>query len=391
MKPVIIFNFGYNRKGWIAPIESLKDSIEIVYLYYINKAEEQLSYTRHRVIYWNDYENANQLLDDIKPDKVVFMGLESGLGILLNFKARQKQIPTYILQHGIYSNYKDYRERENRIELTAKEPMQSPSLRSGTLWYFIKSLTPLDYLRLIKFPAYVVLMKLRGFRFASRWIRFRARKPDYYICYTPQNAIIHKELDGAPESKLLYIGYPEMDSFMNYRGTDGTKGNYYLLIDQPLADNRYREHLMTREQMIAHYLKLCEFCEKQNSRLAIKLHPESYHSDWLPKNDRIEWIRDHENLPKLVREARGCFGYFSSLITPAICMNNVVLFKVSNNEMQQDAARWGLAQLLDFFTFSVDQIDFDGIRKNDLNIFTKKYLYFEDGNSTDRLKKILVK
>lgn len=393
MKLTILLNFGYHRKGWIAPIEALGDTIEIVYLYFISKQQEQLRHTHHRVIYWSDYKNVNDLLDAVKPDKLVSMSMDSGLGILLNYATRKRGIRTYILQHGIYSNYQDYREREARMKQLGfkdSETEVTPMAGYSTLSFYRASLKSSDYIHFIKFPLYYILQKLEGFRFACRWVRFEARMPSYYICYTPQNAIIHRQLDNPPDHKFLYIGNPEMDEFLTNNHSAKPEYVYYLLIDQPLADNRYQEHVVTRQQMIDHYTRLNEFCLQKSARLVVKLHPESYHSNWLPVHENILWLKDYNNLPGLLLQAEGCFGYFSSLVTPAIVFNRVVLFQVSNNELQQDAKSLGLVQLLDFFSYQVNQIDFDRIRKDDLNIFAGKYLYFNDGNSIDRLKRILL-
>lgn len=392
VKPVILFNFGYNRKGWISPIEALKDDIEIVYLYYVAREQETVRHTRERVVYWGDYKNVHELLDAVRPRKIVSMSIDSGVGILLNYAAKKRKIPTFILQHGIYSHYNDYRERERRTKrLGLADGNGEPLMVKGfsTLSFFKASLKPADYFSFLKFPLYFWLQKKEGPRYACRWVRFDARMPDRYICYTWQNAIIHRELDKPRESKFLYIGNPEMDEFFASRH-DASGDSYYLLVDQPLADNRYGEHICTRTQMAEHYRRLNKFCLANKARLKVKLHPESYHSDWLPEDGNIDWIKDHQDLPGLVKGAKGCFGYFSTLLIPAIYFNWCVLFRVSANEMQQDAAGWGLIQLLDFFNYSLRDIRFDNVRKDDLNIFVEKYLLYDDGRSVQRLKDVLL-
>ncbi len=396
MRPVILCNFGYHRKGWIDPIETLNDDFTIVYLYHIGREQETTKHTSNRVIYWSDYKSTEELLDDVMPSKFLTMSLDSGLGILLHYAARKRKIPTYILQHGIYSNYKDYRAREIRTKKLGQSiNSQSKPVRSfSTLGFFKNSLSLSDLIHFLKFPFFQWLVKKQGFRYASRWVRFKARIPDYYICYTPHNARIHCELDDVQEEKFLYIGNPEMDAF--FKTTESgvqseiATSSYYLLIDQPLADNRYGEHICTQEQMTAHYLRLRDYAVKQGAVLKVKLHPESYHSSWLPKEAGIEWIKDHDNLPSLVKRAAGCFGYFSTLLIPAIYFNRCVLFRVSDNEMQKDAASAGLIRLLDFLTYSADDLDFEGIKKDQLHIFAKKYFLFEDGQSARRLRDILL-
>jgi hypothetical protein len=394
MRPVILFNFGYNRNGWITPIEDLKNDVQIVYLYYIDKSQQSVSYTEQKIIYWSDFNNSNHLLDTIQPDKIVFMSVDSGLGILLNYTARKRGIPTFILQHGVYSNYNDYRAREKRAKLLHKETMNTndvPRMAGFSTGSFYKnSLHWWEYLFFLLLPIYSWLQKKKGLVFAAKWVQFSARKPTKYICYHPQNALIHVQTDKATDDKLLYIGNPEFDKFYNYKRQQNPVERYYLLIDQPLSDNRYGEHICTQAQMTEHYLRLNQFCMAQNAKLYVKLHPESYNSYWLPQHPNIKWISDHNNLPELVLSSEGCFGYFSTLLVPAIYFARVVLFKVSNNEMQDDTSRLKLCQLLDFFSYTIEQIDFSSIVKDHLDLFVRKYIYFDDGNSSDRLKRILI-
>jgi len=390
MKPKILFNFGYHRKGWIAPIESLADDIQIIYLFYLCREQESVKHTSSKTVYWSDYSDAVDLLNKIEPDRIVFMSVESSLAIALNFCARKKGIPTYILQHGVFSTYTDYRERERQAKKMRTGGGRSNCSGKFSSFTFLRSsLKYPDLLRLWKFPFYFFLQRKNGYRFASRWVKFAARIPDYYICYTPQNATIHRELDNPRENQLLYIGNPELDLFLGLKRPITSNNKYYLLIDQPFADNQYREHICSKNQMISHYLKLNEFCLNNNARLYVKLHPESYHSTWLPKHGNINWIKDHNDLPALIQLASGCFGYFSSLLIPAIYSSKVVLFRVSENIMQREAAELNLAQLLEFSDYLVSDIDFDKLNKEQLNIFADKYMYFEDGNSIMRLKAIL--
>jgi hypothetical protein len=388
-KPRVLFNFGYHRKGWIAPIEKLRADVEIIYLFFLEQSLETARHTSERVVYWNDFSSAQHLLDTVRPDKIVFMSIDSGLSILLNYSARKRKIPTYLLQHGTYSNYADYRARERKARHVGRVASERPATKFRTSKFYQASVSLMDVPALMLFPLHNYLLKRESRRFADRWVRFKARMPDFYICYSEQNALIHRETDKPPRSKFRYIGNPELDEYFQFTEHNRPTHNYFLLIDQPFADNKYGEHICTRTQMIAHYHSLSSYCNAREARLIVKLHPESYDSEWLPDNDNITWIRDTNELPGLILGARGCFGYFSTLLMPAIYFNRCILFKVSDNEMQVDAEKLGLIQLIDFFTYTISEFDWEIVSKAQLDVFVQKYLLLADGKSVDRLREII--
>lgn len=384
----VLFNFGYYRKGWIAPIESLGPEIEIIYIFYISKEQERESFTNHRVVYWDDFTSAQHLLDELSPDSIVFMSIDSLYSISLNYVARERGVSTFILQHGVYSTYKEYRQRDRRTKKIEVKKTSVPTVKSNASGFFKSSVSLKDLFSFLKFPAYLFAKRSEGVFFANYWLTFSAKKPAYYISYTPHTARFFQETENPREQQLLFIGNPDMDPFFTPPQTNPFSEKFYLLIDQAMADNRYGQVIYTTDQVTEFYLKLNEFCLLKGARLKVKLHPESYHSAWLPKHENIDWIKDGD-LPALIHHAEGCFGYFSSLIIPALYFNKCVLFKVVNHDLATDAAAWGLAQLLDY-NFTIDQIDFSAVTKKDLNAFVNRYLHFKSGTSSQRLQEILL-
>lgn len=385
----ILFNFGYYRKGWIAPIESLGPEIEVVYIFYTSPDQELEKFTSHRVIYWDDFTSAQHLLDEIAPERIVFMSIDSIYSITLNFVAHKRGIETFILQHGVYSTYKEYRQRDKRTKKIEEKKQTIPVVRTNAFGFFKASLKLKDVFSFIKFPFYLFAKRSQGVFYANYWFTFNAKKPSYYISYTPHTARYFEETERPEKDQLLFIGNPDMDPFFAPVPPNPFTGKYYLLIDQAMADNRYGQVIYTIQQAINFYLKLNAFCLSKGARMKVKLHPESYHSNWLPRHENIDWIKDGD-LPALIHHAEGCFGYFSSLIVPALYFNRCVLFKVVNHDLVTDAQTWGLAQLLDYNTFTFDEIDFSGVSKHGVGAFVNRYLHFKTGNSFDRLGDILM-
>ncbi len=390
MSKRILFNFGYYRKGWIAPIESLGPGIEVIYVFYTSPDQEGDKFTTHRVIYWDDFTSAQHLLDEIVPDRIVFMSVDSLYSITLNFVARKRGIETFILQHGVYSTYKEYRQRDKRTKKIEEKKQPVPVVKTNALGFFKASVKLTDVFSFIKFPFYLLSKRSEGVFYANYWFTFSAKKPSYYISYTPHTARYFEETEHPRKEQLLFIGNPDMDPFFASVPPNPFTDKYYLLIDQAMADNRYGQVIYSTQQAIDFYLKLNAFCLSKGARMKVKLHPESYNSNWLPRHENIDWIKDGD-LPALIHHAEGCFGYFSSLIVPALYFNRCVLFKVVNHDLVTDAQAWGLAQLLDYTTFTIDEIDFSVVSKNGMDSFVQRYLYFKDGTSSERLRSILMR
>lgn len=389
----LLVNFGYYRKQWIAPFEKLPDYFELTYLFYIHPTQESVVYTSHNKVYWSDFNGASELINELSPDRVVFMDVTSGLAIALNLACRRSEVPTFMLQHGLYHDYQDYRKRELESRKASDEKekaKQSTEFQFSTLRFLKESLSFSDIWELLKYPLFLYLLRKQGQLYACKHVRFEARKPDSYICYTPGNATIHRQLDGDIDDRCKYIGNPELyelDQAIRKNQRPNGLEKYYLLIDQPFADNRYGEHIKSRKEMIDFYRQLAGWCDKHEAKLYVKLHPESFHSEWLPQTPQILWIKESNSLAALIANSEGCFGFFSTLVLPAICHRPTVLFIVGNSPLYKSIEELRAAQVLPFS--AVDQIKLK--RNVDRNIkgFINRYFYQTEKDPVTLLAEIL--
>ena len=396
----VLANFGYYRKGWIAPLEALDPGkFELVYLYYISPNEELERCTSNTVIYWSQYTNAFDLIQKVRPNRIVFMTLASGLGITLNMAAKKMQIPTFILQHGLYSNYKDYRNREKLAAKIAQHPTPNAASGDGKQVKFASSsfifttLKHVPFLDSFFFILYVLLLRKVGAMKASRIIRFNGRTPGEYIVFTERNARIHEELDGkGVHDKLRVIGNPELDMFLvNDRELINTYGEYFLLIDQPFAENRFNEHIVSKQEAVEFYKKLGQYALSKGAKLVIKLHPESYRSNWLPAGAHIIYVRECDNMNALIKNSMGCFGSFSTLMIPAAFFRPTILFKVTYSVFIDHMEELGLVKVLDYKSFEIEDIHWKGAGEHDQREqFIKDYFYKPDGRCINRLERVLI-
>ena len=391
--PTVLLCWGYHRSSWIEPFERLKDVFRFAYIFYRNREEEEERYTDDPVLYWQDYSNAQQILDAVRPDKIVFMSLTSGYPIALNMAARQRGIDTYILQHGIHSSYADEMAANAQTTVLRKEGSTPASpARSSSMGFLARTMRAGDVYSVPRMALFFLLMHRWGYFVACRYVRFAQRMPTGYICFTERNALIYRELDHARPEQIYLIGIPEYDRFFaTSRSGEGTGGApYYLLIDQPLVENSWGTPSVSREDMIRFYRKLMAYCKAQSATLKIKLHPESYSCGWLPEDEGAEWIREAD-VVDLIRGAKACFGMFSTLVLPAAVLKPLCLFNAKPSSMVNDLSHRGLALVLDFFTFEPSDIRFHKIHSSgaDFSRFVQDYFYKMDGRSGERLAEVL--
>ncbi len=391
--PTILLCWGYHRSSWIEPFERLKSEFRFAYIFYRSREEEEQRYTDEPVLYWQDYSKAQEILDEVRPDKIVFMSLTSGYAIALNMAARQRGIDTYILQHGIHSSYADEVATKGQTRVLRKEG-SSPAgvVRSSSMGFLARTMRGGDLSAIPRMALFFLLMHRWGYFVACKYARFPQRMPTGYICFTERNAVIYRELDHARPDQIHVIGIPEYDRFFaTVRSDDGADERpYYLLIDQPLAENSWGIPSVSRDDMIRFYRKLIAYCKSQNARLKIKLHPESYNCEWLPEDEGAEWVRE-EDIFHLIRGSTACFGMFSTLVLPAAVLKPLCLFDAKPSSMVNDLSQRGLAFVLDFFSFEPSDIQFRQIKKTGAEFarFVQDYLYKMDARSGDRLAEVL--
>jgi len=92
----------------VAPFEELNHEFDFHYLFHLSKAEEGCSHTNRPRHYWNDFDTAQEVIGEIKPDRIIFMSLSGLRPIALNMAARRRAIPTFILQHGYFQSLENY-------------------------------------------------------------------------------------------------------------------------------------------------------------------------------------------------------------------------------------------------------------------------------------------
>lgn len=394
-KPIILLCWGYHRIGWIEPFLKLKDQFQFHYLFFTNKEEDEVSNFDSPVHYWNDFKNAQEIIQKVRPEKIFFMSIDSGLTIALNIAARSQNIKTFIMQHGIYRNFEFYVKLQNQGKADVSKTVNELKGNNNTLHFVLKSIrikTLIPFLRLFYF---LYITRKKGFHIALNEAIFKMMKPDKYLGFTMHNMRLHFEREKISIKEVEIIGNPYFDNILHYTSENKVPTErYYLLIDQPLAENNFGFMFNTgvsKEQVNEFYSKLNEFALKNNAKLYIKLHPGSYKSTFMIQHENIQYFKDADNTA-LIHHAIGCFGCSSTLMIPVLYIKPTVLFTYNNIDDVENMAQFGLAKILDLTTFKVDDIEFidksqDPVKRQE---FIDKFLYNPDVNATDKLKEVLL-
>lgn len=394
-KPIILLCWGYHRIGWNEPFLKLKNQFQFHYLFFTNKEEDEVSNFDLPVHYWNDFNNAQEILELIKPEKIIFMSIDSGLTIALNITARSNNFKTYIMQHGLYRNYEFYLKLQNQGKADISKAINEIRGRNNTLRFILKSIrikTLIPFLRLFYF---LFITRKKGFIIALHEAIFKMMKPNKYLGFTMYNMRIHFEREKISKNEVEIIGNPYFDDILQFNPEKNvTAERYYLLIDQPLAENSFGFMFNTgisKVQVNEFYSKLNEFALKNNAKLYIKLHPGSYKSTFMLQHENIIYFKDADNV-QLIHNSLGCFGCSSTLMIPVLYIKPTVLFTYNNIDDVENMAQFGLAKVLDLVTFEVSDIEFidksnDPVKRQE---FIDKFLYNPEINATDNLKKVLL-
>ena len=366
--------------------------VEFIHLIHNSKKDREEVISPFRMIFWLDYNTPAALLNDIKPDKIISEFPTDLKGIALRVAAAKRKIPFIGMTHGIiFKNSADISlSNENSISSLGKYS------KYFKIAFFYLSVIPFfKPAKAIKLLKYFFVFLSKGYYNAARTVKFSERNPDIYLVFQKKNAAkYYQNLSNIEEEKLIPIGVPMFDDiFYFFNEKNNIKAErYYLMIDTAWI---YQTQLPSQELISNTYLKLAEFCKRNNAKLKVKLHPHWYDKDDLPQLTEIEYYRNvpQDNLNILMKEALGCFLYFSSLSVPLIVYKQC--YFLGYRDLDAEIASWEKDQLirtLDIENFSSEDINFNNFNERDpalINQFVSDYLFSTDGKSVERLGKII--
>lgn len=388
----ILLNWYYERPDLTGYLIDFSKKFELVFLYNhsFTPIPDYLDSCKNiSVVYWSDFKTPQQLLRFVKPDCVVFYDLESFNQIALNIAARNNNITTFVLQHGIRGAF----EIDEALAIVSKttSALQINPTSRWSIRFLFASLMLKNFRQLPAMFKFIYTRKTKELTIALQKNQFELRRADYYIEFSEINAGYHKLRDGVPDNRFIFTGNPLYDDYINYYKNTSAQPEekYFLLIDCPFVEaNFLTSARMTIEEKHSYLISMNILSKSMHAKLYVKLHPISYKTNNLPSDENMIYFRDTDIKKMAANASLIFFVHFSTLSPLFLSFKPCIYFK----SLYCDQAE--IFKSLSVTTFNISPFT---CRPQDLNenfstvnkVELEKYLYKTDGMAVERIKCIL--
>lgn len=394
MKIKILLVWQYYRLDFIEVFKQISEEFDFFFLAEISPILSTAFVDDFaKVIYWQDFENADEIINRIRPNKIIFMGTEGLLSMSLNHTALKNSINTYYLQHGIYDKTTFYVDGQ-KSKIIKNKSNHNFRTYLFQLFFFFKTIG-------INKKAVVYIIREIKSKLKGNQYEFLLNNPisyrttDYYIAYTLENIKQILDRDKADISKVIPIGNLNLDSFFCEMENENEYDSTLLFIDTPLVEVYKPNGVVEKTTMSADeanhiYGKLNSYAKSLNLKLKIKLHPFSYNSDFYVQDKNISYLRNCD-INNEIAKANIVAGFYSSLMLPIIVSKKFTLL----NQGRKFSLLCDLEDTMRVKFLDVHD-NFEKLTFYDINDYPKakkmmidNYIYAVDGRATDRLINIL--
>jgi hypothetical protein len=356
--------------------------------------------------FWHEFSSAHALLDQVRPDRVVFFYISSLNQVALKVAAQQRGIPTVHLEHGFRQRYADSLDhflmeqgKEQRLNL-AKLRRELPHIVRNHL-FFLRTIPKVRPPARRELAAYGAEAYARGVNLSFLLKHGRLRQPDRYVAFSPEIFEFHRELDAlTPEQmkqRVTYIGLPQFDQYCNLPTAAVDPRNVILIDHQFHGNNMFGWTLEFRREWVQ---KIHDIIKALGLKLFVKQHPGDISNAWapyVPKGD-VEII-DHDRLRALLPATRLILGGFSTMQLPCAALPHTVLITL---EIHPEKGHLPSRQFVDAGVAHA-VTDYDDLRARltdweslalaqarHKESFIQQFLHKMDGKAGARLREILV-
>jgi len=405
-KKRILLCWGYNRRAWIEPFEKLKHDFDLVYLFFYHHKDEDACYTDCEKIYYKNFISARGLINKIRPEKIIFMAIETLLQIAINRYAQRKGIATYYMPHGISTlKLNEQLERVDIISSQATNLLNWSKLKNllFSLRFFFLSVS----LKEIKLICQALLYTYE--RYAKRQsyletlykFKYAWRYPSKYILFAKRDLPYFSEQDNVTHDKILRIGNIHFEEYYLYKQKmDKESSSYLLYIETPLVkiDAFPNDQLvMTRQEHNRLIAVIAGYAKKKELSLVVKLHPYNFDATDYIILENVEYVRDVNNI-ELLMEAAAVIGFDSSLMTMAAYFKKCcILIDKTPNSYQTDLIEsfhfkcFDIWCNVDFPDFIIEEKSFtDTLTYEEMHINADLTLFPRENSSIQNLKQLLL-
>jgi hypothetical protein len=355
--------------------------------------------------FWHEFRHANDLLDQLRPDRIVFFYISSLNQVALKVAAQQRGIPTLHLEHGFRQRYADSLDHllltdwaEPRLNLSKVRRELPHIVRNHA--FFLRSLPRLRPPARSELFRYGLETYARGLSLGRRLKFGRLRQPDRYIAFSPEIFEFHRVQDALTEQdmeRVTYIGLPQFDPYCNLPAAPIDPRNVILIDHQNHGGKIFGWTLDFRREWVE---KIHQIITDLGLRLFVKQHPGDLSNAWAPYLDKgnVEII-DHTRLRELLPSTRVILGGFSTMQLPVTGLPHTVLITL---EIHPEAVEPASKQFIEAGVASA-VTTFDQLRAHLMNIerladdqsrhkasFVEQFLHKMDGQAGARLRDILL-
>ncbi|MCO5229799.1 MAG: hypothetical protein M9958_01455 [Chitinophagales bacterium] len=394
-KPIILTNFGYNRKNWIEPLELLSDEFTVVYIHFVSKLDENACFTNAKKLYFSDFRSAQELIDTVQPDIFIAMGLESSYIYAIKHVCNMRKIPFVYMDHGLYGHPQDYINEKiavkgrTKLEEQSKQVDNAFSKRTSNYNFFLNTfLSTFSLINIIQVLFLLFQQKVRKKTLDNNKFYIKLSRPDAFLTYSALNFTFNREIYHPNSEDVFYIGNFEYDKFRvvpNRTDEDA----YLLFIDNAISDNPFNKFYISTDEHVLLYNKMRSLAQMKNLKLKIKLHPYNYYSQWLPQLDDTEFIKDC-NVNDLIKNANCCVSFRSTLLIPALYFVPTVILKIYNNSIEDFMEDNDICNIYCIDNLNIDNIIFPEKVASDNDLFVEYFFDLKKDNSITRLKKAII-
>ncbi len=286
-----------------------------------------------RIIFWENYKDAFELLKKNKPSKIVFFNYESFNQVALLSASKQMGVKSFHMEHGLRLNF-------------ISSDFSTPSTFSEVLVSILRKAFFIKKMFFIKNHFYRKTMlksNPRQKKFLKKYFHIRVSnspvttfrnlmnemiKPDHFISPNKITLSHHLHRHGASidEINFTFIGYPQFSFINPLLSLDETERKIVLLIDQPLSEQKVFG--WTKQIKIAFIEGLMENIDSNS--FYIKPHPGNELSHY-PNGVRL--IKDEQFLNTL-EKTKVVLGFYSTLMMPLAALEHTTLFVFENHPLE---------------------------------------------------------
>lgn len=377
---------------------------ELVLLWHVKQSEsrfkvEELPLKFKSEIFWGDYRTPKQLLNKLKPDRIIFFEIIDLRQIALIVTAKRLGIFTCYLEHGAAGD-----------KNTAIERWSETDFKKDTLPYLINRFRKsfMDVIK-AKWFYFSVTRRFKSFQSYFKYFKlpflmlkgvpnkvlahckFSERVPDKAIVFSKKNYTQFELYTGISMSDAVLTGVPFFDK---YFAEEVKEEDHIVYIDHPYLEEKLFIWTKEHHQKIAN--SIFEFAELNRVKVYIKLHPRSDSKIWnqYSYNKNYVEILQQGDFTDLYIKSKLILGFSSSLLTGFLCAKkNVVLlgWHPEPRVVGADYSKTGLCHYSDsvsdlsekyeYWVANNLAIDNEELYQN----YLKEFNYPFDGKATERV------